>query len=141
MKMSDVRFPARGAVTLSNLLYLNQMTKRYLVVLAVALIAALISGGGIYLWQEKAKNEITQTKNEEIKQVGESQSASTSPTTANSVTSSPLSTNTICNIFQCLISAASQCKPISVSISYSGMPVPSLAPIFFRAKVQQTPTF
>lgn len=109
-----------------DLLYLNEMNQKYLVVLIIVLLTTLILGG-IYLWQEKGKNEITQNKleqieNEEIKQVNESQSTSTPSVTANSALSNSLPKGAVCDNFQCLITAAAECRLISASISYSGMP-------------------
>lgn len=36
----------------------------------------------------------------------------------------PTTSNIICDNYECLIAAASQCQPISVTISYSGLPFP-----------------
>ena len=54
---------------------------------------------------------------------------STTTSSAESTLESPVTTtdtttatNANCDNYQCLISAASQCKPISVTISYSGVP-------------------
>lgn len=48
-------------------------------------------------------------------------SVTTTPTPSNS---NQNITTTTCDNYQCLITAASQCQPISVTISYSGLPYP-----------------
>ena len=87
--------------------------KKYILIGAICIFGVLTLGASAYflapkLLKPKPTPTPSQTPFTEI-----------IPTPSNSV-----STNTTCDNYQCLISAASQCQPISVTISYSDVPFP-----------------
>lgn len=90
--------------------------------LAGAILGAVILiaiGGGIY-WRQKKQVETKQ----ESKEMQSAVLPSSNEEVKNLQTINSAPTSAICDNYQCLISAASQCQPISVVISYSDMRFP-----------------
>ena len=96
-----------------------------LIVIVITTIAFI--GSGVYVYQKnKIKYQDDTIKNQKMV---DTQIISTS--TKDNETENKIATTTAkiqkiknCDNFQCLITAASQCQPISVIVAYSGLPFP-----------------
>lgn len=78
--------------------------KSYKKIISIIAVIVILLAGGAFGYYKYVYNKPVET-------------AKSQPTSTPSVASS-------CDNYQCLISAASQCQPISVTISYSGIPFP-----------------
>jgi hypothetical protein len=95
-----------------------------LAVFALAVIGGIAWVHFVYLPKMAAQNSTaSQSAPNPIVQSPAS-SATITSTSIQSNSASTATTTTTCDNYQCLIAAASQCQPISVTISYSGMPFP-----------------
>jgi len=89
----------------------TKSTKNLIIIISVILILAAGSVFGFYTFYKSLHKEIAQTPET---------STSSTQVTVTTPTSSP----SFCDSYDCLIAAAAKCEPISATISYSGIPSP-----------------
>ena len=113
------------------MLYLKTMNRKgfssfvvLIVTLAIVIIGCIAYVQFVYLPKMTDQSDILSQSTPSSTALSSVQSATTTiiQTTTKPVSTSVIPSTTTCDNYKCLITAASQCQPISATISYSNMP-------------------